>query len=508
MPDKRPFCGPPPGRWRAAGVIAAVLLAASLTACSGGSAQARNGQGGASQGSTAAPLTAVSAQQLAQPDRLPPYWHWRITRPARPGQLAGFADRTDVLPGGSFRLFVSTTAGSFRVLALRMGWYHGAQASLVWTSPAVAGHSQPAPRAGQPGATAASWQPSLTVRTGGWPPGSYLLRLDAASGVQSYVPIVIRSPSVTGRIVLLQPVTSYQAGNDWGGGVSSPGGPAQARQFSFDRPLASGDGAGPYLQDELPVVTLAAQLNMPLAYLTSIDLQRYRGVLAGARAVVSEASDQYWSPAMRAAVTRARNRGTNLAFLGAGAASRTIALEPSPLGPDRSAVTGPGPDAAAQRLLTGQSYGCTLRQNQPLVITDPGSWLWAATGARLGQSLPGLVGPAVDWAPPGGAPPGGAVPGGAVPGGRRPARLQVLASSPVPCGGPVRRSSVTYYVAHSGAGVFDAGTQNWTCALPGGICAGRGPAPDAHARAVIETATSNVLRAFAVGPAGRGYPFR
>src|SRR5712691_2894619 len=48
---------------------------------------------------------------------------WRITHPGHLYQLAGFADHTDVLPGGSFRLFVSTTAASFTVRAFRMGWY-------------------------------------------------------------------------------------------------------------------------------------------------------------------------------------------------------------------------------------------------------------------------------------------------------------------------------------------------------------------------------------------------
>lgn len=36
----------------------------------------------------------------------------------------------------------------------------------------------------------------MTVPTTNWPPGSYPLRLDASTGVQSYVPITIRSPSV------------------------------------------------------------------------------------------------------------------------------------------------------------------------------------------------------------------------------------------------------------------------------------------------------------------------
>ena len=71
---------------------------------------------------------------------------WRITHPGHLYQLEGFADRTDVLPGTSFRLFVSTTAGSFRVCAFRMGWYGGDLAALVWTSPATPGRYQPGRR--------------------------------------------------------------------------------------------------------------------------------------------------------------------------------------------------------------------------------------------------------------------------------------------------------------------------------------------------------------------------
>ncbi len=239
---------------------------------------------------------------------------WRITHPGHLYQLEGFADHTDVLPGGSFRLFVSTTARSFTVRAFRMGWYGGDLARLVWTSPAVPGRYQPAAKIVQPGSMAvAPWQPSIAVPTKDWPPGSYLLRLDASTGVQSYVPIVIRSPSAAGRVALVSAVTSYQAYNGWGG-YSLYGGPggsfaARGRRATFDRPVSYNNGAGAYFQLELPLVALAERLGLPLAYITSVDLDLYPGILAGARAVISEAHDEYWSPAMRAAVTRARDQG-------------------------------------------------------------------------------------------------------------------------------------------------------------------------------------------------------
>ena len=62
---------------------------------------------------------------------------WKIRHIAPAGAIDGFADRVSVLPGQPFRLFVSTTARTWRVEAFRMGWYGGAQARRVWESAAV-----------------------------------------------------------------------------------------------------------------------------------------------------------------------------------------------------------------------------------------------------------------------------------------------------------------------------------------------------------------------------------
>ena len=400
-------------------MLVACLVAAA--ACTGAPPPARHAAIRAHGAASTAPSPAVAEDIRAQ-NALPGDPRWRVTHPAHLYQLEGFTDRTDVLPGASFRLFVSTTARSFRVRAFRMGWYGGDLARLVWISPEVPGRFQPGAKIIQPGSmVVAPWRPSLAVPTTNWPPGSYLLRLDASTGAQSYVPIVIRSPSVAGRAVLVSAVTSYQAYNGWGG-YSLYGGPggsfaARGRRVSFDRPISYSHGAGAYFQLELPLVAVAERLGLPLAYLTSVDLDLYPSILDGARAVVSEAHDEYWSPAMRAAVTRARDRGVNMAFFGANAIFRKIRFESSPLGPDRievnykipqedplygkdnALVTGNWPippDADPESSLVGQSYVCSVTSNFPMVVTDPGSWVWAGAGVHRGEPLPGLVGPEFD----------------------------------------------------------------------------------------------------------------
>jgi hypothetical protein len=495
---------------------AALLISLLAAACSGTAQPASH----ASPSATPARAIGVSGntQNTQAENSLPGDPHWRITHPGHLYQLEGFADHTDVVPGGSFRLFVSTTAPRFAVHAFRMGWYGGDLARLVWTSPQVAGHVQAGPKIEQPGSmVVAPWRPSLSIATTNWPAGSYLLRLDASTGVQSYVPFVVRSPSTAGRVVLLSAVTSYQAYNGWGQ-YSLYGGPGgtfgnRGRRVTFDRPLSYNHGAGAYFQLEFPLVVVAERLGLPVGYLTSVDLEAHPGVLGGARAMVSEAHDEYWSPVMRATVTEARDKGTNLAFFGANAIFRKIRFESSPLGPDRvevnyknaredplygkdnAAVTGNWPtypDPNPESSLIGQSYVCSVTSNFPMVVTDPHNWIWAGSGVHQNQELPGLVGPEFDQVNPQEP---------------TPHPIEVIARTPVSCGAPPTYSDVSYYTTASGAGVFDAGTEDWVCALPGADCTAP-YAGNATVQRVIETATANVLKAFATAPAGREHPAR
>jgi hypothetical protein len=62
---------------------------------------------------------------------------------------------------------------------------------------------------------------------------------------------------------------------------------------------------------------------------------------------------------------------------------------------------------------------------------------------------------------------------------------------------------MTYYSTSSGAGVFDSATSLWTTAL-GQHCVASGRCgPRAH---IVLRVTVNLLRAFAVGPAGIKHP--
>ncbi|MEV0199474.1 N,N-dimethylformamidase beta subunit family domain-containing protein, partial [Nonomuraea sp. NPDC050691] len=309
--------GPPP-------TTAAAMPPASAAPGTGGETGSRSpgaGPGAGTDGDTDRGMDPGTGAGAAGP--VPGRRHvrraaWRIGEEGGEHEIEGYADRVSVLPGERFRLLVSTTAPGFTARAFRMG----ARPELVWRSGSVPGVRQAEPLTVGGMVTAAHWKPSLTVDTTGWREGAYLVRLDASTGGGRYVPITVRSSSARGRVVLVNAVTTWQAHNRWGGRDLAEGG-GEAPKVTFDRPY-DGTGADFFTAYERRAVAVAERSGAPLAYLTSVDLTP--GALRGALAVVSPGWDAYWSPGMRAALTRAGQGGADLAFLHPGPGRTRIGL--------------------------------------------------------------------------------------------------------------------------------------------------------------------------------------
>ncbi|ANW16898.1 N,N-dimethylformamidase beta subunit family domain-containing protein [Streptomyces clavuligerus] len=443
---------------------------------------------------------------------------WRIVSRGPSEAVEGYADRVDLLPGEEFALSVSTTAPGFRVRAFRVGWYGGAQAKLIWTSDRLPGVRRPPPELIPATRTVrAGWPADTTVRTDGWPPGAYLLRLDADHGHQRFVPLVVRSPSAEGRTVLMHAPATWQAYNAWGGSslYRGPGGGYGDRSLavSFDRPY-DGSGAEKFLVHERAAVVLAERMGLPLAYTTGCAVHADPGALRGAAAVLSLGHDEYWTPQQRRHVTLARDAGTNTAFLGANACFRRIRLEPGPSGAAGRVVVcyktayrddpvfarGEGPPthdfrqrpaAAPESSLIGIGYE-GFPTDAPYRVLRDDHWLFEGTGVRSGDAFDHLVGVEYDrWSP--GAP--------------APGPLEILAHSPLVCKGRADHADSSYYGAPGGAGVFASGTMRWVEALMAGTSDnGRNHGMDARTGAFVTRTTENLLRAFAQGPAAEHRP--
>jgi hypothetical protein len=486
----------------AAAVPAAAIAAVKLA-----------GRGGSAQAARAAARTPRRRRQVSE-NSLAGDPHWQIRHLGAPAAMMGYAGQASVLPGEPITLYASTTARSFRVSAFRMGWYNGDLARLVWRSGTVAGYRQrKAALTSATNTVETDWGQSLTIPTDDWPAGSYLLRMDAETGAQRYVPVTIRSAGTAGKVVIKNSTATWQAYNTWGGYdlYHGPGGLAdynnRALAVSLDRPYDT-NGAYMFLWHERKAITLAERLGLPLAYVTSMDIAADPHLLDGASALFSLGHDEYWSPPERWNVTAARNAGVNIAFLGANCMFRRTRLASTSLGAmrlvicyktsylqdpmygkDNALVTSDWrepPDPDAESSLTG-----TLYESNPVdadyVVATPDAWMFARTGVRKGTRFTGLVGIEYDRVNPDWPV-------------ERP--IQILSHSPLTCRGVNSYADSAYYTHRSGAGVFNAGTMRWVASMGGLRIYGLDPRTAAFTRRV----TANLMRAFADGPAAAKYP--
>lgn len=276
--------------------------------------------------------------------------------------------------------------------------------------------------------------------------------------------------------------------------------------MSFNRPFPP-PGSNSLLFDVVDVVLRAEKLGIPLSYFANVDLDAHPGVLRGAAGYASMGHDEYWSTRMRKTVLRARNRGTNLAFFGAntmywrirlrgGAEPRTVVgyrhdAWRDPLyrlgSPEATARYRDPPHAKPENSVTGMQYECVPVDAAYRVVSS-GWWGFRGTGVRNGTRFAHLVGIETDRV---------------YPIKSTPRPLQILSHVKHSCRGVPTSSQSIYYTTRSGAGVFNAGTLVWTCALRPGCTYTNS---SLRTRRFTQRVTDNLLLAFARGPVGRRAP--
>ena len=387
----------------------------------------------------------------------------------------------------------------------------------MWTSPTVTQVDQPKPQFEPTTRTwsASNWAPSVTLPTDDWPPGDYVLKLQATAGTVNLVPLTVRSATTRDAVVIVNENTTWQAYNRWGG-TSLYRGPTgfadRAYAVSMDRPIDYGMGTGDYWGNEAPLGRLAEKLGLPVAYVTDTDLHADPHLLDGARAVISLGHDEYYSQAMWDALVAARDKqGTNLAFLGANAMYRHIRLGPTPIGPDRLETDykdaridpmledeprrGHLPVASAARTPAGERGHRRLLPMQPRQGGHGRRAAGLMAARRVGTQGGRQARPA--WSAPSTT--------RSLPASPRRGRSRCSSTHRSPASGHRQFSDAAYYTTASGAGVFASGTSSWICGL---VYECTFHPQDQHLVDVVTTITTTLLQAFAAGPAGKAHPAR
>ena len=387
-----------------------------------------------------------------------------------------------------------------------MGYNDGAEATSVSNTTSRPCTHQPNPeRQSKFVAITADWINPVSLDTTNFEPGFYLVKIWASDGTAAFMPLVIRSPSVEGAVVLSMPNMTSLAYNKWGGAsayTAQGGFDNRARKLSFSLPLQQGFGSGLYLNYIHPLLMIASSLDLKLAYVSDVDVATIPNLLKGAKSYISGGHDEYWTQEERNAVLKVRKEGTNLIFFGANVAYWRVRLvgvgaEKNPeieiyksqlADPDKSLPTIRFRDLGQhEETLTGLQYRC-FPATGDLKVKNASSFIFENTGVSSGETFPGLLGPEVD---------------SFIGAKHFPGKLSIIASSPVTCGYKKARnahSEIIYGVDPSnGAATISVGTMNWVMR---GLSS-EAPAPSSR---LAITMTENILRAANVGPIGFEHP--
>jgi hypothetical protein len=317
---------------RGAALVGAVLL---LVFAGGGSAAVI----GVYKGLTAA-APPHRANPIQKENRLSGSRSWSLDQTAPPRRIEGFASEVSALPGQKVHFHVSTSpAARYRIVLYRLGWYRGAGARIVSCIPGChrdrKGKARRYPRPAMAGGLVrAHWPVTDTYR---FPrkavSGYFLAKLELTSGHAhgkvTYIPLILRAPPSRRSAILVQAsVNTWQAFNSWGGKSLYPNNSTNqvaAHRVSFSRPYKTQEPAP--LVWEIGLLRFLEREGYDVAYTTDVDTDRKPSELRRHRLVISSGHGKYWSKGMRDAFEAARNRGTNLAFLGAGIANWQIRYE-------------------------------------------------------------------------------------------------------------------------------------------------------------------------------------
>lgn len=257
---------------------------------------------------------------------------WSFTQPSDPGAIEGYASQVSALPGEVVGFHVRTSpVERYRVELYRLGWYGGAGGRRIACSPSCGGDAagvvQPAPPApdASTGEVDAGWSVTDRIRipadaASGYYLAKFVLTSGPAAGQARAYPVIVRSSRRRRPSILVQvPVNTWQAYNSWGGkslyGSNSTDG-VPATHVSFNRPFVGLQ----LFREELQLVRFLEREGYDVSYQTDVDSTRHPQALADHQLVMTAGHGEYWSKAERDGFERARDLGTNLAFMGANTA--------------------------------------------------------------------------------------------------------------------------------------------------------------------------------------------
>jgi hypothetical protein len=384
-------------------------------------------------------MTAAAENPIVKENQQPGARDWQLTRVRvdrsgfRSPWIEGYCSRQSVAAGDLLKVKVSTDPPvPFQIEFFRMGYYGGRGARLMQTVGPLEGIKQPTPEPGEKNLIECQWQTSyaLTIPAD-WLSGVYLGRLTTLPGEdapywQSYVVFIVRDERPA-DILFQCSDNTWQAYNTWPSNYSvythPKGNQGPWADVSFDRPYGREAqyngvvndpltlGSGEFLPFEFPLAYWLEQQGYDVTYCSNSDLLTPdRGLKC--RVFVSIGHDEYWDIRQFHSVTALRDAGVNLMFLSGNSVCwvspfressqrvpNRIIFRGGPYGAENDYAVGRerdhgpfphrGPD---EGLLMGARNVEPVNGGGDWIITQPEHWLFAGTGVKAGEAIPGLIG--------------------------------------------------------------------------------------------------------------------
>jgi N,N-dimethylformamidase beta subunit-like, C-terminal len=344
--------------------------------------------------------------------------------------IEGYASKTSVRPGETITIHVSTNPASpFMLEIYRLGYYQGHGGRFMMKAGPFNGIVQPDPPVGPKRLRECTWAPSTSITIpADWTSGVYLGKLTAErEKLQSYVVFVLRDDRKANLLFQVSD-TTWNAYNRWPSQYSlyDDGkkvwywGPNV--QTSFDRPYGKycqildaplSVGSGEFLLWEFPLAYWMEQHGYDVTYISNLDTHSDPAGLSRAKGWLSVGHDEYWSIEMYQTMLQMVSKGLNLAFLSGNSICGVIEINPSHDGrpgrliervgrygspekielengfPEEALFTKNGPNEA--NLMGARSTWPTTGGGD-WTCRKPDHWLFAGTGMKEGDGIPGLVG--------------------------------------------------------------------------------------------------------------------
>ncbi len=344
-------------------------------------------------------------------------------------RIEGYCSKTSVRAGDTIQLHVSTNPASpFTIDLYRMGYYGGDGARHVLSLGPFPGSTQGDPPVGRRRIRECGWEPCAALRIpDDWLSGVYIGKLTAErSGWQSYIIFIVRDDRPA-DVIFQCSDTTWQAYNRWpdqfslydDGKTEWYWGPGV--DVSFDRPYGKycqildaplSIGSGEWFLWEFPVAFWLEARGYDVTYISNLDTHADPTGLLRARGFLSVGHDEYYSLEMYHGIQHAIASGVSVAFLSGNTCCGRIDPRPSSSGAPNRVFSridffGPRDEAELERFptmallphrspnpadLIGARSVAPITGGADWTCSRPDHWLFAGTGMRQGEGIPGLVG--------------------------------------------------------------------------------------------------------------------